>query len=415
MFLIPSVMSRARRRPKRAVAAIAVAVAIAATAAPGSASSAASGPPVPAGTVTYQRACAEPTGLHAACLAIVDSDAAGKPLSRQAAPAAGLNPYNAADLQSAYGLSVASAVLGGRQTIALVDAFDDPVAEADLAVYRASNGLPECTTDNGCFRKVDQRGGTDYPRDDPGWAVETSLDLAMASAICPNCRILLVESDNNDLSNLALAVDQAVDLGASVVSNSYGALEFTDEVAAFGSHYDHPGTAIVAASGDAGALNTLVPAALPTVVAAGGTSLYRDGSARGWNETAWKGAGSGCSPVVPKPAWQKDRLCAKRTTADISAVADPATPVLFYDTWGAPGWVYGGGTSAAAPMIAAVYALAGNTASINAAAYPYAHRGALFDVTSGSNGGCAGGYLCTAVKGYDGPTGNGTPNGIGAF
>jgi subtilase family serine protease len=245
--------------------------------------------------------------------------------------------------------------------------------------------------------------------------VEISLDLDMASAICPNCQLLLVEADDDDLTNMAVAVDQAVKLGANSVSNSYGALEFADELAVAGSHYDHPGVAIVASSGDAGALNTLVPAALPTVVAVGGTSLYRDGSERGWNETAWSSAGSGCSPVVPKPAWQKDRLCAKRTTADVSAVADPDTPVLFYDTFGWPGWVYGGGTSAGAPMIAAVYALAGNTNTINAAAYPYAHRGALFDVTSGSNGACAGGYLCNAVKGYDGPTGNGTPNGIGAF
>jgi subtilase family serine protease len=336
-------------------------------------------------------------------------------LSRKAAPAAALSPYVAADLQSAYGLTVASAVLGGRQTIAIVDAFDDPTAEADLAVYRDSNGLSACTTDNGCFRKVDQRGGTDYPQADASWATEISLDLDMASAICPNCQLLLIEADDNDLANLGIAVDQAVQLGATVVSNSYGVAEFGDEIAFVGSHYNHPGVPIVASSGDAGALNTLVPAALPTVVAVGGTSLYRDGSARGWSEAAWSGAGSGCSPVAAKPAWQKDRLCAKRTTADVSAVSDPRTPVLFYDTFGLPGWVYGGGTSAAAPMIAAVYALAGNTDSINAASYLYAHRSALYDVATGSNGACAGGYLCNAVKGYDGPTGNGTPNGIGAF
>lgn len=409
MPLMPSMLSPARRRSRRAMAAGAVILAVLAT------SAAAASAPSPSGAVNYRHACAEPAGRHAGCLAVVDSDSTGKPLTRQAAPAAGLSPYVAADLQSAYGLTTASAVLGGRQTIAIVDAFDDPTAEADLAVYRASNNLSACTTSNGCFRKVDQRGGTDYPQADSGWAVEVSLDLDMASAICPNCQLLLVEGDDNDLANLGLAVDQAVELGATVVSNSYGVLEFADEISFAGSHYNHPGVPIVASSGDAGALNTLVPAALPTVVAVGGTSLYRDGSARGWAESAWAGAGSGCSPVAPKPAWQKDRLCGKRTTADVAAVADPRTPVLFYDTFGLPGWVYGGGTSAGAPMIAALYALAGNAASINAPSYLYAHRSALHDVTSGSNGACGGGYLCNAVKGYDGPTGNGTPNGIGAF
>jgi subtilase family serine protease len=401
-------MSSILSRGRPALAAAAVALAVLAT-------SVASAQPTPTGSVNYRRACAQPTGRQASCLAVVDSDAAGKPLSRRAAPAVGLNPYSATDLQSAYGLSVASAVLGSRQTIAIVDAYDDPTAEADLAVYRETNGLAACTTANGCFRKVDQRGGTEYPQADTGWGTEISLDLDMASAICPNCQLLLVEADDSDLTNLGPAVDKAVELGASVVSNSYGALEFVDELTVAGSHYNHAGVPIVAASGDAGALNTLVPAALPTVVAVGGTSLYRDGSARGWAESAWAGAGSGCSPVAPKPAWQKDRLCGRRTTADVAAVADPRTPVLFYDTFGLPGWVYGGGTSAAAPIIAAVYALAGNAASINASSYLYAHRSALHDVASGSNGACGGGYLCNAVKGYDGPTGNGTPNGIGAF
>ncbi|WP_328997778.1 S8 family serine peptidase [Kribbella sp. NBC_00709] len=410
--MLRTVMTRARRRPKRLAAAIAVAVAVMVTAAPVDAFPAASAEPAP---VNYKPACDKPAARHAACLAIVDSDASGRALSPQAAPAVGLNPYNAADLQSAYGLTVASALLGGRQTIAIVDAYDDPTAEADLAVYREANHLAACTTGNGCFRKVDQRGGTDYPSADAQWAIEISLDLDMASAICPNCRLLLVEGDDEDLANLGIAVDEGVKLGADAVSNSYGAAEFADELAVAGSHYKHPGVAIVASSGDSGALSTLVPAALSTVLAVGGTSLYRDGSARGWNETAWGGAGSGCSPVVPKPSWQTDRLCAKRTIADVSAVADPHTPVLFYDTFGVPGWVYGGGTSVAAPIIAGVYALAGNTATTNTTAYPYAHHRSLFDVTAGSNGACDGGYLCNAQKGYDGPTGNGTPNGIGGF
>jgi subtilase family serine protease len=199
-----------------------------------------------------------------------------------------------------------------------------------------------------------------------------------------------------------------------VVSNSYGSQgEFGDELA-FAAHYNHPGTVITASSGDVG-FGVSAPAAFASVVSVGGTSLYQDNSRRGWGETAWIGAGSGCSAYVAKPSWQRDRLCQKRTVADVAAVADPNTPVAVYDTFGYPGWVGVGGTSASAPLIAGVYALAGNARSITAGSYLYSHRSQLFDVTAGSNGTCGGSYLCTAVKGYDGPTGLGTPNGTGAF
>src|SRR4051794_11314494 len=188
----------------------------------------------PAGIVPA-RACAAPTPGHAACLAVVDRDAAGRPLDRARAADAGLHPYTAADLQSAYRLP--SPLLGARQTVAIADAYDAPTAEADLAAYRAANNLPPCDADFPCFRKVNQAGEAGpLPRPDPGWALEVSLDLDMASAACPNCQLLLVEADDNATTSLAAAVDTAVRLGANVVSNSYGATEYPTELAELAAH-----------------------------------------------------------------------------------------------------------------------------------------------------------------------------------
>jgi subtilase family serine protease len=419
-----------------AVAALTLTVATttaAATAAPATPpSAAASGsatPSVPAGASTgASDACAPASAGWASCMAIVDSapvpGAHGSTLTRPALATGAVTPqpWMAADLQSAYRLP--SALLGARQTIAIVDAYDDPNAASDLAVYRAANGLPACDAAFPCFEKVNQEGQQgDYPSADPaeGWEVEESLDLDMASAICPNCKILLVEADDNSDTSLAAAEDEAAALGANVISNSYAGPEYNGEIADLGAAYDHPGVVITAASGDDG-FGVSVPAALPSVIAVGGTSLFPDpGTARGWSETSWTYAGSGCSAYVPKPSWQHDKLCGMRTVADVSAVADPDTPVAIYDTFGYPGWVEVGGTSVATPIIAGVYALAGNAATISPGSYLYAHAGSLFNVTSGyentsgANGDCGGSYLCTPGPGYNGPTGLGTPDGIGAF
>ena len=346
----------------------------------------------------------------ARCHSWVRMDAAGAQPAATAGPT-GLNP---ADLQAAYKLNGSTGGVG--QVVGIVDAFDDPNAEADLAHYRAQFGLPPCTTANGCFRKVDQNGGTRFPRTNAGWAEEISLDLDMASAICPNCKILLVEASSASFANLAAAVDTAARLGATVISNSYGGSEYsaetTDEA-----HFNHPGIAITVSSGDSG-FGVEFPAASRFVTAVGGTHLVRAANARGWTETAWSGAGSGCSAFVTKPAWQTDTGCARRTVADVSAVADPNTGVSVYDTFRVPGgggWLVFGGTSVAAPIVASVYALAGNASTVNYGSFPYAHTASLFDVTSGSNGTCSPSYLCTAGAGFDGPTGLGTPNGAGAF
>jgi subtilase family serine protease len=341
------------------------------------------------------------------CHSLVRVDPSGSPLAT-----AGPSGYGPADLRSAYGVTGTGS---SAQLIAIVDAYDDPNAESDLAVYRSTFGLPACTTANGCFRKVDQNGGTSYPRGNTGWAEEISLDLDMASAICPSCRILLVEAKTNSFTNLMAAVDRAVLMGATVISNSYGGNEFSSE-ASYESHFDHSHIAITVSSGDAG-YGVEFPAASRFVTAVGGTSLRKASTTRGWTETAWDGAGSGCSAYITKPSWQTDGGCAKRTVADVSAVADPNTGVAVYDTYRLHpgGWLVFGGTSVAAPVIGAVYAVAGNQSTINYGSYPYAHRSSLYDVTSGSNGSCGSSYLCTAIAGYDGPTGLGTPNGTTAF
>jgi subtilase family serine protease len=318
--------------------------------------------------------------------------------------------YGPADLQSAYNLRVSRA--GSGQTVAIVDAFDNPNVESDLAVYRSQFGLPPCTTANGCFRQVNQDGGSDLPQPNIGWGAETALDVDMVSAICPNCNILLVEASGANLQHLAVAENTAAALGADAISNSYGNSEFASETT-FDSSYHHPGIAITAGTGDFG-YGTSYPSSSPYVTAVGGTTLTRTSRAGRWTETAWSGTGSGCSKYEPKPAWQTDPGCATRTAADVAAVADPATGVAVYDSYHYSGWLVFGGTSVGAPIIASVYALAGNADSLTGAQSTYAPGASLFDVTSGSNGRC-GNYLCTAGPGYDGPTGNGTPNGTDAF
>jgi subtilase family serine protease len=326
---------------------------------------------------------------------------------------AGYGPFELAD---AYGLPIRRQV--EHQTIAIVDAYDDPYAENDLAVYRATFGLPRCTGANGCFRKVGQRGEASPPEADEGWAVEISLDVQVASAACPHCGILLVESDDSQLDNMAEAVDTAVRLGATVVSNSYGAGEVRG-ITDYAKHYRHAGVPIVASSGDSGYDRANFPAALGTVVAVGGTTLARADTDRGWAESAWDGAGSSCSDLFEKPDWQHDPDCDGRTVADVAAVADPDTGVAVYDTYlefqYGPGWQVVGGTSAAAPIVAGAYALAGNGRDHDTPASLYRGDEHVYDVVGGSNGFCLDDYLCTGLPGYDAPTGVGTPNGLGAF
>jgi subtilase family serine protease len=230
------------------------------------------------------------------------------------------------------------------------------------------------------------------------------MDLDMVSASCPNCHILLVEANKSTIHSLGASVDEAVKLGATIVSNGYGASGTTGS-----EDYSHAGVIILAASGESG-FGVATPAGFPTVVSVGGTSLTQTASGRGWSETAWSGTGSGCTTFA-KPVWQTDHGCAQRTMNDVAAVADPNTGVAVYIN----GWFQFGGTSAATPLLAGVYALAGNASTLDAARSLYQNPSGLFDVTTGSNGTCSKFYLCNAIAGYDGPTGNGTPNGVSAF
>jgi subtilase family serine protease len=358
-----------------------------------------------------------PASGKAACLVLIRTDIASRSGVLTAAPPG----YGPGKLRDAYKLTQASAQDGSGETVALVDAYDDPNAEADLAVYRAQYGLPPCTTANGCFEKVNQSGQRGhYPQPDPLWAVEESLDLDMVSAICPRCHILLVEASTDAFvpADLPASVDEAVKLGAKFVSNSYGGPEGSYETS-LDHYYNHPGVVVTAASGDGG-YGVAWPAASPFVTAVGGTSLLPAQNSRGWAEIAWSYGGSGCSFYESKPAWQDDGGCANRTVADVAADSDPdAGGVAIYDSYIFGGWLVAGGTSVASPLIASVYALAGTPrAGTYPARYPYANSGQLFDIVAGTNSftGCSpANYLCTAEPGYDGPTGLGAPDGPGAF
>lgn len=329
--------------------------------------------------------------------------------------------YIPSQIQAAYGLAAASAADGSSQTIGIVDAYNDPTAAADLAVYRSAYGLSACTVASGCLKITSQTGSTtSLPSNDGGWAEEESLDLDMASATCPLCKIVLVEASSASYANLGTAVNEAVALGANVVSNSYGGSESSSETS-YDTYYHHSGVIITASTGDSG-YGVEYPAASQYVVAVGGTSLSTSTSAsRGWTETAWADAGSGCSKYETKLTGQSlvTTGCSKRAVADVSAVADPNTGVAVYDSTsydGYVGWLQFGGTSVSSPLIAGVFALAGNESSVsNNTLYNYVGTAYLNDVTSGSNGSCSVSELCKATTGWDGPTGLGTPEGITAF
>jgi hypothetical protein len=355
--------------------------------------------------VQTRRACAPARG-KLACEAHVVVDAVGavKPFSTPS----GFGPP---DLQSAYALTgiAAPAV---TPTIAIAVAYDDSHAESDLAVYRAQYGLPACSNANGCLSKVNQEGAAaPLPAAPPSaddWTLEDSLDLDLASAICPSCKLLLVEADDDVGTGLSVSVNTAATLGASVIVAPWGGTETSSDPATNAAYFVHPGIAIFAAAGDNGNLVEF-PASSPNVVAVGGTTLEKSNTLpRGWTEAAWSQGGSGCSQYELKPSWQTDTGCPFRTTVDVAAVADPNTALAIYDSTSG-GWSEVGGTDAAATIVASIYALTGHASATPALAY--ANASAFYDVTSGNTGTCTPAYLCTAGAGYDGPTGIGTPNG----
>jgi hypothetical protein len=427
-----------------------------------------------------RRVCPPATPGRATCFALVrvpvaseNAAAVGaKPYTlddgaSESGPAGGLTP---AQLASAYEYD--STEGGAGQTVAIVDAYDDPNIEKDLGKFDANYKLAECTTANGCFKKVSQTGSTtELPSPEAGWAVEISLDVETVHSVCPKCKILLVEANEPTDVDLGEGVDEAVKLGATEVSNSYGGPETTGDEAA----YNHPGVMIAASAGDDGYYDwdevsegyaaparPNTPASLPTVVAVGGTSLKLATNGTRASETVWNDSGppsdeeefkqysatgGGCSTLFAAPSWQLDTpgwtntACGtKRLDNDISAVADPYTGFDIYDSYEESGWFTIGGTSLSSPLVSSLYALAGGSGGVSyPAATLYSHFGqsSLFDVTEGGNGycdgeavgpcgeptineeygdiDCEGTTACDAATGYDGPSGVGAPKGLGEF
>ena len=350
--------------------------------------------------------------------------AAGATQAGTIGPAGGLTP---GDLATAYGLTTTG---GAGQTVAIVDAYNDPNINADLQTFDSHYGLTACSTSNGCLRVVNQSGGAAPPANDTaGWSVEESLDVEAVHSVCQGCEIILVEANSDFDTDLGTAENRAVTLGATEVTNSFGGPE-GGSTTAFQNDFNHPGVVITASAGDDGYYDydlldkvnqPQIPAAYNTVVSVGGTSLYLGQTATRQSETVWNdngvrdynqelagvalgASGDGCSTLFSAQRWQSSLSAwgstgcgSKRLDSDVSAVADYLTGFDVYDSYScsgcspAPGWFTIGGTSLSSPIIAAAYALAGGARGVP---YPaltlYGHQGKPYDVTTGGDGWCDG-------------------------
>lgn len=320
-----------------------------------------------------------------------------------------ISGWLASDYEKAYNLPYGTK--GAGQIIGIVDAYDNPDAVSDFAAYRSGMGLPK-----GTIKKYNQTGQqSGYPSGSPGWGVEIDLDIEMVSASCPKCTVYLVEANSNAWSDIETAESEAVKLGATVVSNSYSGSGATE------SYYDTKGITYLASSGDSG-YSLYDPATFQDVIAVGGTYLSKTSSKRGYSEVVWVSSGGGCSSTgEAKPAWQKDPKCTYRTGSDVGAIAVNAAE---YDTYSYSGWITVSGTSISSPLVAGMVGLAGNSTKQTGGENLWklskkAQKKDLYNITTGSNGSCGGEYLCTAGTKqfgiYSGPTGWGTPHGVGAL
>jgi hypothetical protein len=351
-------------------------------------------------------ACTGSRAGQAQCDVLVRTDVPAVPLGGKPLG------YAPADLRAAYNLGDFVASRGKGEIVAIVDAYDNPNVASDLAAYRKTYHLPAAH-----FTKYNEQGQTsNYPSGNENWGVEIDLDVQMVSVSCPRCTIYLIEATSSYWSDLQAAEAEAVTLGAHIVSNSYRG-SGADQ-----SYYDTPGVTYLASSGDYG-YSIGDPADFGSVVAVGGTSLYRSRAGkRGWSEVVWSGTGAGCSTQT-KPSWQHDPGCAMRTANDVSADADPATGPAEYDSYGYGGWFQVGGTSVSSPLLAGIFGLAGNASKQNGGRTfwiaRHEKRKELFPITQGNDGKCSPTYLCTAgtheFRDYSGPGGWGSPNGIAAF
>jgi len=354
------------------------------------------------GHANYHAVCPGPPAGYAHCHALVVTDSHGKPVSN--VTPSGFSP---AQIKSGYGFSTSSTA-GSGQTIAIVDAYDDPSAESDLAVFSSQFGLPACTTANGCFKKVNQSGGTHYPRANSGWALEISLDVQWAHAIAPGAKILLVEASSATFSNL-LAAESYASAHAGYVSNSWGGSEFSGETS-YDSSFAHSGVSFFVSAGDSG-LPAEYPSASPNVISVGGTTLTLNSDGSFKSETGWSGGGGGCSAYEtanPAQTSFSNGLCgSRRATPDVSLDADPSSGVAVYDSTsysGQSGWFVVGGTSASSPMWAARSADSG---AVVDASSVYGNNIPFRDITFGNNG-------ATCLVGYDLCSGRGSWTGSGS-
>lgn len=386
---------------------------------------------VPAAARPERAVCPGPVAEgFARCHAHVIVDAQGVPAASSTPPG-----YGPAQFHGAYALPTAPPASAPAQTIAIVDAYNDPSIRNDLSTYDKTFGIPDLptcssTVKSSCFAKVNQSGAaTPLPPNNSGWALEIALDVETAHEICQSCKVLLVEANSSSGANLDAAEETAARLGATEISNSWGSeSEYSGETAE-DKHFNHPGVAITVASGDRGYEHFGFPAASPEVIDAGGTTLSVKASGGGYawaGEETWSGSGSGCSLYFGAQAWQEAAAgfsltgCGhSRGVADVAADANPNTGAAVYDSTryqGRSGWLQVGGTSLASPLIAGAYALAGNAASVAyPASLPYGHPSALRDITAGASTGSCTTTACKTGAGYDGPTGLGAPNGTGAF
>ena len=341
------------------------------------------------------------------------SSGGGSGLGGTPAPSVPTQSMTPSMIRHAYGFDQLT-LNGAGQTIAIVDAFDDPKIESDLAVFDKKFNLPQAN-----FTKVVPSTGT--PAYDPNWAYEISLDVEWAHAIAPGAKIILVEAASANYPDLLDAVNTALSLGANEISMSWGGGESPSDIGN-NVYFNHPGVTFTASTGDSGA-GTLGPSSSPYVVAVGGTTLSTDKAGNLNSETGWSGSGGGGSTFQSRPSYQNGfNPSANRTSPDVSYNANPTTGFQVYNSTGY-GWAVVGGTSAGAPQWAglfalvnqgraeagkapigtglqygtntALYALAGGTSYTNP-------QGDFYDISIGTNGYGAG-------PGYDLVTGLGSP------
>ncbi|HEX4834031.1 MAG TPA: putative Ig domain-containing protein [Trebonia sp.] len=352
--------------------------------------------------VGVKHACATPAKAGTMqCFALINTTVQTKTAAQIAAtPNATPSGYGPSQFQSAYNLASAAASSGSGETVAIVDAYDYPTAQADLNTYRSQYGLPACGS--GCFTKVNQNGSATPvapAAGSTGWDVEEALDIDMVSAICPLCHITLVEANSPNNSDLYTAENTAASL-AKFVSNSWGGSEYSGEASDASTYFNHPGVSITVSAGDTPGPE--FPAEAPDVTAVGGTTLSTSSNSRGWTESNWSDSGGGCSTQEPKPTWQSSFSgCSKREDNDVSADANPSTGAALYNSYSAGGWEEVGGTSESSPIIAATYALGGNP---TAGTYP------VQNIWTRAPAG-----LYPVGSGYSSVPGWGTPDGTSAF